>query len=226
MSPMSTRFRSQRTFGVMIGVVAVASVVLAACGGSGKDSASNTTGKTATTTEATTTTTPGGSASNAGLKPSGPGCAAVPADGAGSFKGMAQDPAATAASNNPVLSTLVAAVTKANLVDTLNGPGPFTIFAPANSAFEKIPADTLNAVLADQAKLTDILTYHVIAGQKLSSAELVQMGSAKTVEGKDLSFTDDNGTLKVNGSTSAVCIDVPTANATVFIIDSVLMPPA
>lgn len=224
MSPSSTRFRSSRTLGVVIGVVAVASLALAAC--SSDDSASTTTEKKTTTTEQSSTTADGGSATNAAMQPSGPGCAAVPADGAGSFKGMAQDPAATAASNNPALSTLVAAVTKANLGDTLNGPGPFTIFAPANSAFEKIPADTLDAVLADQAKLTDILTYHVIAGEKLSSKQLEEMGSAKTVEGKELTFTDDNGTLKIDGTTSAVCIDVPTANATVHIIDSVLMPPA
>ena len=222
MSPMSTRIRSSRTLGVVVGVVAVASLALAACS-SDDDSASD---KESTTTEQTTTTAPDSSATNAATEPSGPGCAAVPADGAGSFKGMAQDPAATAASNNPALSTLVSAVSAANLVDTLNGPGPFTIFAPANSAFEKIPADTLNSVLADKATLTDILTYHVIAGEKLSSTQLEEMGSAKTVEGKELTFTDDNGTLKINGETSAVCINVPTANATVHIIDSVLMPPA
>jgi uncharacterized surface protein with fasciclin (FAS1) repeats len=224
MSPMSTRFRSSRTLGVVVGVVAVASLSLAAC--SSDDSATSTTEKKTTTTEQSSTTTAAGSATDAMMKPSGPGCAAVPADGAGSFKGMAQDPAATAASNNPALSTLVSAVTAADLVDTLNGPGPFTIFAPANSAFEKIPADTLKSVLADKAQLTDILTYHVIAGEKLSSAQLEQKGSATSVEGKELTFTDDNGTLKVNGQTSAVCIDVPTANATVHIIDSVLMPPA
>ena len=81
--------------------------------------------------------------------PSGPACGAVPADGEGSFAGMADDPAATAASNNPELSTLVTAVGAAGLVDTLNGPGPFTIFAPVNAAFEMIPAADLDAVLAD-----------------------------------------------------------------------------
>ena len=82
-------------------------------------------------------------------EPFGPACSSVPANGSGSFAGMAQDPAATAASNNPVLSTLVGAVQAAGLVDTLNGPGPFTIFAPANDAFAKIPPATLNGVLAD-----------------------------------------------------------------------------
>lgn len=105
------------------------------------------------------------------MEPSGPGCAAVPADGAGSFADMAQDPAATAASNNPVLSTLVAAVQQAGLVDTLNGPGPFTIFAPTNDAFAAIPADTLSAVMADNDELTSILTYHVVAGERRTASE-------------------------------------------------------
>ena len=157
------------------------------------------------------------------LEPSGPGCAAVPADGAGSFAGMAQDPAATAASNNPVLSTLVTAVTKAGLVDTLNGEGPFTIFAPTNDAFAKIPADQLDTILADQNQLTSILTLHVVAGTKMSSADLINAGTVMTVNGAELTISDDNGTLTVNGANS-VCMDVPTANATVHIIDTVLVP--
>lgn len=161
--------------------------------------------------------------SSAMLAPSGPGCASVPADGAGSFDGMAQDPAATAASNNPLLSTLVAAVTEAGLVDTLNGDGPFTIFAPTNDAFAAIPAADLDAVMADKDTLTSILTYHVIGGASLSSADLIAAGTETTVNGEDLTFTDDNGTLMVNG-VPTVCMDVPTANATVHIIGSVLMP--
>ena len=115
----------------------------------------------------------------AALEPTGPGCAAVPTDGDGSFAGMADDPAATAASNNPLLSTLVTAVSEAGLVDTLNGEGPFTIFAPVNDAFAAIPEEHLAAVLADTDLLTGILTYHVIAGEQLSSADLVAAGSAK-----------------------------------------------
>ncbi|MEI2705295.1 MAG: fasciclin domain-containing protein [Ilumatobacteraceae bacterium] len=160
------------------------------------------------------------------LATSGPGCASIPTDGAGSFGGMAQDPAATAASNNPLLSTLVSAVKQAGLVDTLNGPGPFTIFAPTNDAFAKIPAADLQAVLADQDQLTSILTYHVVPGM-MSSADLVKAGTATTVNGATLSFTrGPSGELMVNGATVAACMDVVTANATVHIIDSVLMPPA
>jgi transforming growth factor-beta-induced protein len=157
------------------------------------------------------------------MVPSGPGCTAVPASGAGSFDGMAQDPAATAASHNPVLSTLVTAVSKAGLVDTLNGEGPFTIFAPTNDAFAAIPADQLAAVLADNAKLTSILTYHVVAGKSMSSADLIAAGKVTTVNGGTLTIGSDNGVLTVNGVKS-VCMDVHTANATVHIIGSVLLP--
>jgi uncharacterized surface protein with fasciclin (FAS1) repeats len=156
--------------------------------------------------------------------PTGPACVAVPADGPGSFDGMAQDPAGTAASNNPVLSTLVSAVVAAGLVDTLNSEGPFTIFAPSNDAFAAIPEDDLNAVLADVELLTSILTYHVVAGERLSAAELVALGSIETVQGGTLTFTDVDGALTVNGEVTSICQDISTANATVHIIDTVLMP--
>ena len=97
----------------------------------------------------------------------GAGCAAVPTDASnpGSFAAMAKVPVATAASGNPVLSTLVTAVKKANLVDSLNSAQGITVFAPANSAFEKIPSNTLNGVLADNDQLTKVLTYHVVPGR-------------------------------------------------------------
>ena len=153
----------------------------------------------------------------------GPACSAVPTDGEGSFGGMADDPAATAASNNPVLSTLVTAVVEAGLVDTLNSEGPFTIFAPTNDAFAAIPAADLAAVLADKDLLTSVLTYHVVAGESMSSQELITAGTVTTVNGADLTITDVDGTLTVNGIPT-VCMDVPTANATVHIIGGVLLP--
>ena len=157
--------------------------------------------------------------------PTGPLCAAVPADGPGSVAGMAADPVGTAASNNPLLSTLVAAVTAANLGDTLNSAGPFTVFAPVNSAFDKIPADTLQSVLGDVPTLTSILTYHVLP-QQLSGADLAAGGTFTTVNGADLTVAMVNDTIVINGGAAAVqCADVPTANATVFLIDTVLMPP-
>ena len=156
-------------------------------------------------------------------QPFGPACSAVPADGEGSFGGMADDPAATAASNNPVLSTLVTAVMQAGLADTLNSEGPFTIFAPTNDAFAAIPQADLEAVLADKDVLTNILTYHVVAGESLKASDLATAGELATVEGDALTFGSDGTT--VNGA-HVVCSDVTTANATVHIIDSVLMPPA
>jgi transforming growth factor-beta-induced protein len=157
--------------------------------------------------------------------PSGPLCSAVPADGEGSFAGMTDDTAATAASNNPVLSTLVAAVQAAGLVDTLNSDGPFTIFAPANPAFDALPAGTLDAVLADTDLLTSILTLHVVAGEQLSSADLAELDSVTTVNGADIALeVAEDGTLMVNGQASVGCADIQTSNATVHVIDAVLMP--
>ncbi|MEO5725010.1 MAG: fasciclin domain-containing protein [Ilumatobacteraceae bacterium] len=183
--------------------------------------------KAATTTASSMAPESTTAASSAMMGAFGSGCTAVPANGAGSFAGMADAPAATAASANPVLSTLVAAVKAAGLVDTLNGPGPFTIFAPSNDAFAKIPAKDLDAVLANKDQLTSILTLHVIAGKKLSVADLVAAGSETTVNGQKLSFTKNaDGALEVNGQAAGICMNVPTANATVHIIDSVLMPKA
>ena len=158
--------------------------------------------------------------------PVGAACAAVPTEGEGSVSGMADDPVGTAASNNPLLSTLVAAVSAAGLVDTLNTGGPFTVFAPINTALDKIEPATLEGVVADVDALTGILTYHVVPEQ-LSGADLVAGGTFATVNGAELTVAQVNDTLVVNGGAAAVlCGDVPTANATVFLIDSVLMPPA
>jgi uncharacterized surface protein with fasciclin (FAS1) repeats len=159
------------------------------------------------------------------MEASGPLCAAVPTEGEGSFAGMTDDPAATAASNNPVLSTLVAAVQAAGLVDTLNSDGPFTIFAPANPAFDALPEGTLDAVLADTDLLTSILTLHVVAGEQLSSTDLAELDSVTTVNGADITLeVADDGTLMVNGQASVGCADIQTANATVHVIDAVLTP--
>ena len=153
----------------------------------------------------------------------GAGCAAVPTDAAnpGSFAAMAKVPVATAASGNPVLSTLVGAVKKANLVDSLNSAQGITVFAPANSAFEKIPSTALKGVLADNAQLTKILTYHVVPG-RLSPDQLA--GTHRTLEGQDLMVAGSGTAFTVNGNSSVVCGNVQTENATVYIVDTVLMP--
>jgi uncharacterized surface protein with fasciclin (FAS1) repeats len=205
-------------------LVAVLALVLAACGG--EESTDTTQGNPATTTtsEAMTDTTEEMVEGDLTAMNSGTACSAVPADGEGSFDGMADDPAATAASNNPVLSTLVTAVGEAGLVDTLNGEGPFTIFAPTNDAFAAIPEEDLTAILADQELLTSILTYHVVAGESLDMQGLVDAGTVTTVNGAELSIAASGDLIEVNGTAMVVCGNVQTANATVHIIDSVLVP--
>ena len=159
----------------------------------------------------------------------GPGCAAyaeaVP-DGAGSVEGMALDPVATAASNNPLLKTLVAAVSgqlnpDVDLVDTLNGD-EFTVFAPVDDAFAKIDPATIEALKTDSATLSSILTYHVVPGQ-IAPSDID--GTHATVQGADLEVTGSGDSLMVNDA-NVICGGVKTANATVYLIDSVLMPPA
>ncbi|MFC9797372.1 fasciclin domain-containing protein [Streptomyces sp. NPDC127584] len=170
----------------------------------------------------------GGSASSSSASaakadgPFGPGCASIPKDGAGSLAGMADDPVATAASNNPELSTLVTAVKQAGLVDTLNNAKDITVFAPTNAAFAKIPKADLDKVLADKAMLTDILTYHVV-GQKLTPQQM-ENGSFETLQKSKLTTKGSGESFTVNDSAKVVCGNVPTANATVYIIDTVLMP--
>ncbi|MFE2978409.1 fasciclin domain-containing protein [Streptomyces sp. NPDC057644] len=156
--------------------------------------------------------------------PYGPACASVPKEGAGSLEGMAKDPVATAASNNPELSTLVDAVTKAGLVDTLNNAENITVFAPTNAAFEKIPQADLEALLNDKDQLTKVLTYHVV-GEKVTTQQM-EDGTFKTLEGSDLTTKGSGTAFTVNDSSKIVCGDVPTANATVNLVDTVLMPPS
>ena len=160
----------------------------------------------------------------------GAGCAgyakAVPT-GAGSVGGMAADPVATAASNNPLLKTLVAAVSgkvnpKVNLVNTLNS-GEFTVFAPVDTAFKKIDAATMGKLATDSALLTKILTYHVIPGQLDAKAVI---GTHKTVEGGSVEVTGSGDNIKINGTSAVICGNVKTKNATVYLIDTVLTPPA
>lgn len=158
----------------------------------------------------------------------GPGCAAyaetVPS-GDGSIEGMSMDPVAVAASNNPLLTTLTAAVSGqlnpgVDLVDTLNG-GEFTVFAPVDEAFAKIDPATIESLKTDTATLTSILTYHVVPGL-IEPADLG--GTYTTVQGADLEVTGSGDTWMVNDAT-VICGGVQTANAVVYLVDTVLMPP-
>jgi uncharacterized surface protein with fasciclin (FAS1) repeats len=153
--------------------------------------------------------------------PFGPGCAKVLGTGSGSFSGMAMAQVATAASKNPQLSALVAAAQKAGLVNTLNSAKNITVFVPDNAAFAKIPKAMLNSVLADKAELIKILTYHVVPGQ-LSPSALA--GTHKTLEGSTLTVTGSGQNFKVNGTATVQCGDIHAANATIYVIDTVLMP--
>jgi len=162
----------------------------------------------------------------------GPGCSAyaeaVP-DGGGSIEGMAVDPVATAASNNPLLTTLVAAVSgqlnpDVNLVDTLNG-GEFTVFAPVDDAFAALDPATVEALSQPENAelLSTILTYHVVSGQILPE-DLVGT-TQTTVEGEDVTIGGSVDMLTVNDA-NVICGGVQTANATVYLIDAVLLPPS
>jgi uncharacterized surface protein with fasciclin (FAS1) repeats len=153
--------------------------------------------------------------------PFGPACAGVPASGPGSLAVIANEPVATAASQNPALSTLVAAVTQAGLVDTLNNTQDITLFAPTNEAFAKIPADTLAKVLADKQALTNILTYHVV--QQRQEPTDLDSGTLTTLQGGAIRTAKSGDTYTADDA-RVVCGNVQTRNATVYLIDTVLMP--
>ena len=119
-------------------------------------------------------------------------------------------------------STLVAAVTAAGLVDLLSGPGPFTVFAPSDEAFKKIPKETLDALLADKDQLTKVLTYHVVPG-KVMAAQVVTMSSATTAQGQDVKIDSTDDGVTINMST-VVTPDIDTSNGVIHAIDTVLMP--
>ncbi|TYC07412.1 fasciclin domain-containing protein [Actinomadura syzygii] len=207
---------------IALGVLSAAALTagLAACSGADDDNGSST-ASAGTSAPAPSST---GAAAPATDKPFGPACSAVPASGKGSFSGMSTDPVATAASNNPVLSTLVSAVKQAGLVDTLNSAQNLTVFAPTNDAFKKIPKGTLDKVMADKETLKSILTYHVV-GQKITPDGL-SAGSFKTLQSAALTTSGSGDSYTVGtDKANVVCGNVQTANATVYIIDSVLMPP-
>lgn len=213
-----------------VGLTAAALLGLTACGGS--SSSSTPSSSSAAPQASSASPSPSASAmTSAAMDPArdlvGPGCAGYAAqvpDGAGSVVGMSQDPVAVAASNNPLLKTLTAAVSgklnpKVDLVSTLNG-SEFTVFAPVDDAFAKIDAATIETLKTDDALLSKILTYHVLPGQ-LTPDQVV--GTHKTVQGGEVTVGGTKDALTVDGA-HVICGGVHTANATVYLIDSVLMP--
>ncbi|MDQ0145102.1 MULTISPECIES: fasciclin domain-containing protein [Pseudarthrobacter] len=229
----------KRTTFTVAGVAAAALLSLTACGGSGSTSGSSASSAPMSSAPSSSMASPSSSSmaspsagsSMGAMNPAanlvGPGCAAyakqVPT-GAGSVEGMALDPVAVAASNNPILTTLTAAVSgklnpKVNLVDTLNG-GEFTVFAPVDDAFKKIDPATIETLKTDDALLSKILTYHVVPGQ-ITPDKIA--GTHATVEGGSVTVTGSGDNLKVDNA-NVVCGGVKTKNATVYLVDSVLMP--
>jgi uncharacterized surface protein with fasciclin (FAS1) repeats len=124
--------------------------------------------------------------------------------------------------NNGSFNTLVAAVKAAGLVETLSSPGPFTVFAPTDEAFAKLPAGTVESLLKDKDKLTAILTYHVVAG-KVMAADVVKLTSAKTVNGQTVTVKVDGSNVMINNA-KVVTTDVEASNGIIHVIDTVLLP--
>ncbi|MGO2111895.1 MAG: fasciclin domain-containing protein [Pseudoclavibacter sp.] len=224
-----------RTFTTMrpaalLAIAGVSMLGLAACSGSGMgESPANTEDMGATTAPDETTT----DGMDEGMDPAanlvGAGCAdyaeQVP-DGPGSVAGMSQDPVAVAASNNPMLTMLTSAVSgelnpEVDLVSTLND-GEYTVFAPVDDAFAMIDDATLDTLSTDAEMLTSILTYHVVEGQVLPDA---LPGEHATMQGEMVTVTGSDDELMVNGG-MVICGGVQTANATVYLVDTVLMPPS
>ena len=220
-----------------IAVAAVSALSLTAACGADEGTAQTTSGSSSSTTEETPMESPMEEPmeeeSGSGMDPAanlvGPGCEdyakAVP-DGAGSVAGMAEDPVAVAASNNPLLKTLTASVSgklnpEVNLVDTLNGD-EFTVFAPVDDAFAKLPAKTVKSLSEPKNAdtLSTVLTYHVVPGQ-IAPDQIT--GTQTTVQGDKVEVTGEGDNLKVNDA-NVICGGVQTVNATVYLIDSVLMP--
>ncbi|MFC5380740.1 fasciclin domain-containing protein [Aquipuribacter nitratireducens] len=232
-------------------VAVTAALVLAACGGAAEDATTDATGAAGDAVDTATqeaddmasdmatdmaedmgSEEPVDDASDAAAMggPVGPGCeqfaTEIAPEGEGSVEGMSDDPVAVAASNNPILTTLTAAVSgelnpDVDLVDTLNGD-EFTVFAPVDDAFAAdVDEATLATLQEDADLLSTILTYHVVPGQ-IAPEELAGT-TQTTVQGGTVEVTGEPDMLMVNGA-NVICGGVTTANATVYLIDGVLMP--
>jgi uncharacterized surface protein with fasciclin (FAS1) repeats len=151
----------------------------------------------------------------------GPDCGMVPATGMGSFHGMAMDPVVTAASHNPLLTSFAADVKAAGLVSELNSMHSFTVFAPANSAFTKLP-DAEMSMMHSHAELAKILKHHVVSG-RVTPAKLASGMPLTTLEGSSLTGARMGSVYEI-GKANVICGNIRTANATVYVINKVLVP--
>ena len=232
---------ARRTFARSAFVLASLSMVAAACGSDSNDAASTAapaaeasvaTDAAATpateVTDSTTDSTPTTAMDSSKICSADDIVAAVQGgDSEGTLEGMTDDPVATAASNNPVLTTLVAAVGAAGLGDTLNGAEALTVFAPTDCAFAALDPATLEAALADPTGLlTTVLGFHVIP-ERLEAADLAGMTELTTFTGEVLPIAVDGDTITLNGGAATVIVgEIQTANATVYLIDNVMLPPS
>ncbi|MGY1706717.1 fasciclin domain-containing protein [Geodermatophilus sp. SYSU D00697] len=208
----------------LLAAVTALAVTLGACGSGdpapGSDPAAEGAPAPATTTSAPAVT-----------GPIGAGCGTFPTEGEGSIPGMADDPLATAASHTPQLSHLTFFVQTATLVDSLNTTEDVTVLAPANPAFEAVPREVLDALIGDTARLTAVLTHHVIAGrlgpEELAGTHPTMAGDEVTIEGSGQDFTiAADQTLVGAADATVTCGNLQTANATVYVLDQVLAPAA
>jgi uncharacterized surface protein with fasciclin (FAS1) repeats len=152
------------------------------------------------------------------------GAIAVAALGSTGSAASQQRTIAQTAAASGQFSTLTTLLKKAGLVSTLGRPGPYTVFAPTNAAFAKVPKQTLNALLADKAKLRAVLLYHVVPG-KVTAAKVVKLSSAKTANGERVRIRVKGSTVYVNGA-RVTKADVMAANGVIHVVDSVLVPPS
>jgi uncharacterized surface protein with fasciclin (FAS1) repeats len=213
-----------RSRGALLAVVVALAVPLAGCS-SDEEPADSTASETSATPSASET-----AAAPASDEPFGPACAGLPAEGPGSIGAMAGQPVVTAASGNPLLTTLVAVVQQANLADPLNSQREVTVLAPVNAAFEAIPADQQQALLADIPRLTATLTHHVVQGRiapdQLAGTHTTLNNDQVVIEGSGESFTvSADQTFVGQAPATVVCGNVQTANATLYLIDQVLAFP-
>jgi uncharacterized surface protein with fasciclin (FAS1) repeats len=220
--PVTTPLRSR---GALLALAVALAVPLSACSSDDEpaDSSAAETSSSAPATES--------SAAPAADEPFGAGCAALPADGPGSIAAMAGQSVVTAAAGSPVLTGLASVVQAANLVEPLNSQTDITVLAPVNTAFEAVPPDVQQQLLADTARLTATLTHHVIQGrltpEQLAGTHTTLNNDQVTIEGSGEEFAvPADQTLVGQAPATVVCGNVRTANATLYLIDQVLAVPA
>ncbi|UTT65382.1 fasciclin domain-containing protein [Janibacter sp. CX7] len=216
-----SRMTTTRTVALL--AAAALPFALTACGDDGSDAGGSASSSTSSKSMGSDDSMSSSTDSMEADAPFGEGCESVPTDGKGSFDGMSTDPVATAASNNPLLKTLVKAVTEADLAKTLNSAEDITVFAPTDDAFAAMDQATLDKAMGDpKGLLTTVLTHHVVEG-RLTPEDLA--GTHETLAGDKLTVKGSGEDFTV-GKASVICGNVQTANATVYIVDSVLLPTA